>query len=170
MLDNQSRVVLKGKITDIGFICQLVPHIVHIWHQLSPGTAVSCHATIKDHPKYYLPLMSPQSIIWPISKSTVVLMWNWYNWIPWNMCGWKYKTHRLPVLVNPWLSMMIYFPTVDNYYHCHSVYKYIQGKNKWLIHLIFTKLHNAIYATWVWKNMYSTLCSTTVITQIQSSS
>ena len=118
----------------------------------------------KNHPKYALTIMSPAKIIWPILHRTVVWLWNQFNCTPWNLCGWKCKTNRLHILVNPCRPMMINLHTVENY-HYNSVYKK-KGKNKWLMQWIFTKLHNTMYVTLRCKNMCSTLYSTTVTTQI----
>ena len=50
----------------------------------------------------------------------------------------------------------------------HFIYN--QNKERTSIYYsgFFTKLHNAIYNTWICKNICSTLCSTTVTTQILS--
>ena len=121
----------KEQNHSIGFICQLILNrliwinnteqeiytlydnffgSVNIWHQLYPETVLPCSTTMKNNPKHALIVMPPPTIIWPITHSTVFWLWNWSNWIPWNLCCWKCKTHRLAVLVNPWQYMVLYCP------------------------------------------------------------
>ena len=139
---------------------------VHIWHQLYPETVVPCSTTSKSYPKYALPFIPPLTIIWPIPHSTVVWLWNLSNWIPRNLCGWKFKTHRLTVLVNPRQSMMVYWTHSWELPPPHCIYKQNKGRTSDQCSSFFTKIHNAMYVTWICKNMCRTLCSTTVTNQI----
>ena len=139
---------------------------MNIRHQLYPETMVPCFTTSKNHPKYALPVIPPPTTILPIPHSTVVLLRNYSYWVTWNLCGWTCITHRLPVLVKPWQYMMIYFPHSRKCPPPQCIYKQNKGitsdYNSWF----FTKLHNSMYATWRCKNKCSTLCITTVTTQI----
>ena len=139
---------------------------VHILHQLYPETVVPCSTTRKNHPKYDLPVMPPPTIIWPIPHSKLFWLWNQSYWIPWNMCGRKCITYRLPVLVNPWRYIMVYFTCSGELQPQKCIYKQKKVRTIDYYSWFFTKLYNDMYATWRCKKMCITLCSTTVTNQI----